>query len=440
MLLLNQAVLLLLVALAGRCAEARAVVREDVKGVAALLQDEARDDPFFDHNPQYDFAYRIHDEETGDAKDQTEERRGDAVQGSYSVVDPDGTLRVVRYTADDANGFNAVVSLTPGHAKPFVPKPTLQRRVAVVQNHVDVPVPVQHHVLPSTSQQILGDQRVLVEHPKHQASAQVQQHLIQPPLAFGLHQDVHHLIPRGPTYQLHHIHQLSPSGVGTHHQMTVPIVQIQDQGNMDAQQQHMAFLQVQQEQFKKQQEQVQAMIQAQQQGQLFLAPQPQKQAMNSAQQMEQQREGLQDAQPVQQQQQQQDQQSSILQDQQGSVTQQQTSISQEQGSVVQQDGVSQQQDIDSQQQENVIQQQDESSSGFSLPQVIDVRHSVVQKPEQGQALSPQSQVRSLDGGVLQSGRVSPHQRTLAVYRTSSGVQGGGNFITFSSPYAQYTVS
>ncbi|KAE8751116.1 Cuticle Protein CPR RR-2 7, partial [Frankliniella occidentalis] len=320
MLLLNQAVLLLLVALAGRCAEARAVVREDVKGVAALLQDEARDDPFFDHNPQYDFAYRIHDEETGDAKDQTEERRGDAVQGSYSVVDPDGTLRVVRYTADDANGFNAVVSLTPGHAKPFVPKPTLQRRVAVVQNHVDVPVPVQHHVLPSTSQQILGDQRVLVEHPKHQASAQVQQHLIQPPLAFGLHQDVHHLIPRGPTYQLHHIHQ------------------------------------------------VQAMIQAQQQGQLFLAPQPQKQAMNSAQQMEQQREGLQDAQPVQQQQQQQDQQSSILQDQQGSVTQQQTSISQEQGSVVQQDGVSQQQDIDSQQQENVIQQQDESSSGFSLPQ------------------------------------------------------------------------
>ncbi|KAK3926856.1 Cuticle protein, partial [Frankliniella fusca] len=202
------AALLLLVAVAGRSAQGRAVVREDVKGVASLLRDEARGDPFFDDNPQYDFAYRIHDEETGDAKDQSEERRGDAVHGSYSVVDPDGTLRVVRYTADDANGFNAVVSLTPGHAKPFVPKPVVQRRVAVVQNHVDVPVPVQHHLLPSTSQQTLGDRRVLVEHPKHQAGALVQQHLIQPPLAFGLHQDVHHLIPHGPAYQLHQIHQV----------------------------------------------------------------------------------------------------------------------------------------------------------------------------------------------------------------------------------------
>lgn len=54
-------------------------------------------------------------------QDQTEERHGDAVTGSYSVVDPDGTLRVVKYTADDEHGFNAVVLLTPGHSKPIVP-------------------------------------------------------------------------------------------------------------------------------------------------------------------------------------------------------------------------------------------------------------------------------------------------------------------------------
>lgn len=37
------------------------------------------------------------------------------VKGSYSVADPDGTLRTVHYTADDHNGFNAVVQ-RQGHA------------------------------------------------------------------------------------------------------------------------------------------------------------------------------------------------------------------------------------------------------------------------------------------------------------------------------------
>lgn len=31
------------------------------------------------------------------------------VKGSYSLTEPDGTLRVVEYTADSARGFNAVV-------------------------------------------------------------------------------------------------------------------------------------------------------------------------------------------------------------------------------------------------------------------------------------------------------------------------------------------
>lgn len=37
------------------------------------------------------------------------------VKGEYSLVEPDGTTRKVTYTADDHNGFNAVVHKS-GHA------------------------------------------------------------------------------------------------------------------------------------------------------------------------------------------------------------------------------------------------------------------------------------------------------------------------------------
>lgn len=54
------------------------------------------------------------DSHTGDKKTQHEVRDGDVVKGSYSVVEPDGTTRTVHYTADDKNGFNAVV-MKSGH-------------------------------------------------------------------------------------------------------------------------------------------------------------------------------------------------------------------------------------------------------------------------------------------------------------------------------------
>ncbi|XP_061379779.1 larval cuticle protein A3A-like [Danaus plexippus] len=63
----------------------------------------------YDVNPQYSYAYDVQDSLTGDSKSQHESRDGDVVQGSYSVVDPDGTKRTVDYTADPHNGFNAVV-------------------------------------------------------------------------------------------------------------------------------------------------------------------------------------------------------------------------------------------------------------------------------------------------------------------------------------------
>ncbi|XP_056644771.1 adult-specific cuticular protein ACP-20-like [Diorhabda sublineata] len=61
------------------------------------------------HYPKYEYSYGVHDPHTGDQKSQHEERDGDVVKGYYTVADPDGTLRTVHYTADDHNGFNAVV-------------------------------------------------------------------------------------------------------------------------------------------------------------------------------------------------------------------------------------------------------------------------------------------------------------------------------------------
>lgn len=70
----------------------------------------------FDPAPQYSFAYDVQDAVTGDSKAQYETRNGDIVQGSYSLIEADGTRRIVEYTADPINGFNAVVSREPATA------------------------------------------------------------------------------------------------------------------------------------------------------------------------------------------------------------------------------------------------------------------------------------------------------------------------------------
>lgn len=51
----------------------------------------------------------MNDLHTGDIKSQWEHRYGDVVKGQYSLVEADGSVRTVDYTADDHNGFNAVV-------------------------------------------------------------------------------------------------------------------------------------------------------------------------------------------------------------------------------------------------------------------------------------------------------------------------------------------
>ncbi|KAJ8711735.1 hypothetical protein PYW08_008689 [Mythimna loreyi] len=101
----------------------------------------------YNAHPQYNFAYDVQDGLTGDSKSQHETRDGDVVQGSYSVVDPDGTRRTVDYTADPHNGFNAVVRKEAlGHvAKVVAPVAKVVAPVAYHAAPVAYSAPVYHH-------------------------------------------------------------------------------------------------------------------------------------------------------------------------------------------------------------------------------------------------------------------------------------------------------
>ncbi|XP_017478841.1 PREDICTED: larval cuticle protein A2B-like [Rhagoletis zephyria] len=67
----------------------------------------------YDPHPQYKYGYDVQDNLSGDSKGHVEERDGDVVRGEYSLIDSDGFRRVVSYTADPINGFNAVLRREP---------------------------------------------------------------------------------------------------------------------------------------------------------------------------------------------------------------------------------------------------------------------------------------------------------------------------------------
>ncbi|XP_058116326.1 cuticle protein 21-like [Anopheles ziemanni] len=87
-------------------AAAPAVVAARAAPVVAAAPVQAE---FTDAYPQYQYAYNVQDTLTGDSKTQEETRDGDIVKGSYSLIEPDGSRRIVNYYADPVNGFNAVV-------------------------------------------------------------------------------------------------------------------------------------------------------------------------------------------------------------------------------------------------------------------------------------------------------------------------------------------
>ncbi|XP_565332.3 uncharacterized protein LOC3290257 [Anopheles gambiae] len=69
-------------------------------------------------HPAYSFSYGVKDLHSGDVKSQWETRDDGIVKGHYSVVEPDGSIREVDYTADSKTGFNAVVKTHGPNAHP----------------------------------------------------------------------------------------------------------------------------------------------------------------------------------------------------------------------------------------------------------------------------------------------------------------------------------
>ncbi|KAF0759239.1 cuticle protein 19.8-like [Aphis craccivora] len=66
----------------------------------------------------YSFQYNVNDPQTYDVHSQSESSDGNGnVKGSYSLLEADGSTRVVEYTADDHSGFNAVVKKIEGGYK-----------------------------------------------------------------------------------------------------------------------------------------------------------------------------------------------------------------------------------------------------------------------------------------------------------------------------------
>lgn len=101
---------------------------------------------YYDH-PKYSFNYGVADHHTGDVKSQHETRDGDVVKGQYSLVEPDGSIRTVDYTADPVHGFNAVVSKSAPtvHAHAVVAKPIVKHVVPAVHKTVYAhPAPIVH--------------------------------------------------------------------------------------------------------------------------------------------------------------------------------------------------------------------------------------------------------------------------------------------------------
>uniref|UniRef100_A0AAG5D885 Cuticle protein 19 n=1 Tax=Anopheles atroparvus TaxID=41427 RepID=A0AAG5D885_ANOAO len=93
----------------------------------------------YDHT--YSFSYGVKDLHSGDVKSQWETRDDGIVKGHYSVVEPDGSIREVDYTADSKTGFNAVVKTHGPNAHPVRDEPSYDQhhQHTIYQHYHDQP-------------------------------------------------------------------------------------------------------------------------------------------------------------------------------------------------------------------------------------------------------------------------------------------------------------
>ncbi|KAI8041176.1 uncharacterized protein LOC128257864 [Drosophila gunungcola] len=101
-------------------------------GAPVVVADD--DDETMEYAPQYEhpgyaFSYGVKDLHTGDVKSQWESRDGDGVKGHYSILEPDGSIRTVHYTADAKKGFNAIVKTVGANSHPITENPESSNHV-----------------------------------------------------------------------------------------------------------------------------------------------------------------------------------------------------------------------------------------------------------------------------------------------------------------------
>ncbi|KAM7357084.1 cuticular protein 66D isoform 1-T1 [Cochliomyia hominivorax] len=90
------------------------------KGKQPLEQEEEEYD---DQNSSYQFGFDVKDDEFTNYQNRKEVRDGSVIKGSYSVVDSDGFIRTVKYTADPKEGFKAEVIREPTDIVVKIPTP-----------------------------------------------------------------------------------------------------------------------------------------------------------------------------------------------------------------------------------------------------------------------------------------------------------------------------
>lgn len=147
--------------------------------------------------PAYRFEYGVHDPHTGDIKKQYEERDGDTVRGYYSLVEPDGSIRLVEYTADSKNGFQAVVKKI-GHSH----HPTTVTHHLNTANHHDGGGGYAPNYHSGHQQHYSSDN----DH--HQSLTPVYNNHYEPPPVYNNHYEppvyTNHYEPPVPTYNNHY--------------------------------------------------------------------------------------------------------------------------------------------------------------------------------------------------------------------------------------------
>lgn len=80
-------------------------------------------------NSSYQFGFDVKDDEFTNYQQRKEVRDGNVIKGSYSVVDSDGFIRTVTYTADPKEGFKADVVRQPTDIVVKIPTPAPENSI-----------------------------------------------------------------------------------------------------------------------------------------------------------------------------------------------------------------------------------------------------------------------------------------------------------------------